>query len=134
MMLGRLQFKKQEEPCHKDMAMKISLDAGKPKKKLDTIRQRIVKKPVRWAISRGSFAAPQRLNARGLSSVARNNELAYVVGLLEGDGWFNVSKNQVYIKFEVGIELSVRDVQLLYKLKEIIGVGRVELRKNNKVC
>jgi LAGLIDADG endonuclease len=53
--------------------------------------------------------ASQRLNARDFYS-------AYLVGLIEGDGWFTVTKNGKYIIYELVIELNIRDVQLLYKI------------------
>lgn len=52
----------------------------------------------------------------------------YLVGLIEGDGWFAVTKKGKYILFEFGIELSVRDIQLIYKIKELLGVGTVFFR------
>ena len=52
----------------------------------------------------------------------------YLVGLIEGDGWFSVTKKGKYIMFELGIELSIRDVQLIYKIKDLLGVGTVLFR------
>jgi hypothetical protein len=52
----------------------------------------------------------------------------YLVGLIEGDGWFTITKNGKYILFEFGIELSIRDIQLIYKIKELLGVGTVFFR------
>jgi len=52
----------------------------------------------------------------------------YLVGLIEGDGWFTVSKNGKYLMFELGIELSIRDVQLIYKIRDLLGVGIVVFR------
>jgi len=52
----------------------------------------------------------------------------YLVGLIEGDGWFSVSKKGKYIIFEFGVELSIRDVQLIYKIKDLLGVGTVFFR------
>lgn len=42
-----------------------------------------------------NFEAIQRLNAGDLV-------FAYLVGLIEGDGWFSVTKNGKYIKYEFG--------------------------------
>ena len=70
------------------------------------------------------FEATQRLNAGDL-------RFAYLVGLIEGDGWFSVTKNGEYIKYEFGIELDIRDVQLLYKVKGILGVGIIDIRERN---
>lgn len=52
----------------------------------------------------------------------------YLVGLIEGDGWFSVSKKGKYVMFEFGIELSIRDVQLIYKIKDLLGVGTIFFR------
>jgi Cytochrome b/b6/petB/LAGLIDADG endonuclease len=53
----------------------------------------------------------------------------YLVGLIEGDGWFSISKKGKYLVFEFGIELSIRDVQLIYKIKNLLSVGTVFFRK-----
>ncbi|CAG8691111.1 13080_t:CDS:10 [Funneliformis caledonium] len=67
--------------------------------------------------------APQRLNAK---------DMAWLVGFLEGDGWFSITKNGIYCKYEFGIEVSEKDIKLLYKLKEMLGValGLYYLRNN----
>jgi hypothetical protein len=54
-----------------------------------------------------NFEAIQRLNAG-------DPVFAYLVGLIEGDGWFSVTKNGKYIKYEFGIEMDIRDVKLLH--------------------
>jgi LAGLIDADG endonuclease len=54
------------------------------------------------------------------------------VGLIEGDGWFSVSKKGKYIMYEFGIELSIRDVQLIYKIKDVLGVGTVFFRERER--
>ena len=76
-----------------------------------------------------NYEAIQRLNAGDLV-------FAYLVGLIEGDGWFSVTKNGKYIKYEFGIEMNIRDIQLLYKIKEILGVGTIDIRERNqrKTC
>ena len=53
--------------------------------------------------------APQRLNAE---------DKGWLVGLIEGGGWFSITKNGKYCKFEFGLELHIRDIQLLYKIKK----------------
>jgi ubiquinol-cytochrome c reductase cytochrome b subunit len=65
--------------------------------------------------------ASQRLHAENL--------FPYLVGLIEGDGWFTVSKNGMYLTYEIGIELSIRDIQLLYKIKKWLKVGIVGIKK-----
>lgn len=73
-----------------------------------------------------TFESSQRLNAGGLTQ-------AYLVGLFEGDGFFSISKKGKYLTYELGIELSIRDVQLIYKLKRLLGVGVVSFRKRDPI-
>jgi hypothetical protein len=56
----------------------------------------------------------------------------YLVGLIEGDGLFSVSKKGKYIMYEFGIEVSIRDIQLIYKIKKWLGVGTVHIRNKLK--
>jgi LAGLIDADG endonuclease len=70
--------------------------------------------------------ASQRLHAGDLI-------YAYIVGLYEGDGYFSISKKGKYLTYELGIELSIKDVQLIYKLKNLLGVGVVIFRKRNGI-
>jgi len=70
--------------------------------------------------------ASQRLHAGDLT-------YAYLVGLFEGDGYFSISKKGKYLTYEIGIELSIRDVQLIYKIKQILGVGVVGFRKRKDI-
>lgn len=55
----------------------------------------------------------------------------YLVGLIEGDGWFSVSKKGKYIMYEFGIEVSIRDIQLIYKIKKLLGVGTIYIRNKS---
>lgn len=57
---------------------------------------------------------------------------AYLVGLFEGDGFFSITKKGKYLAYELGIELSIKDVQLIYKIKALLGVGVVSFRKRNE--
>lgn len=70
--------------------------------------------------------ASQRLHAGDLI-------YAYLVGLFEGDGYFTITKKGKYLTYEFGIELSVRDVQLIYKIKALLGVGKVSFRKRDSI-
>lgn len=70
--------------------------------------------------------ASQRLDAGDLV-------FAYLVGLYEGDGFFAITKKGKYLTYELGIELSIRDVQLIYKIKSILGVGIVNFRKRKDI-
>ena len=71
--------------------------------------------------SNTNYEAIQRLNAGDLI-------YPYLVGLIEGDGWFTLTKNGKYLKYEFGIERSIRDIQLLYKIKKLLGHGTIEIR------
>jgi len=70
--------------------------------------------------------ASQRLHAEDLT-------YAYIVGLFEGDGFFSISKKWKYLTYELGIELSIRDAKLIYKLKSLLGVGVVSIRKRGDI-
>ena len=72
-----------------------------------------------------NYEAIQRLNAGDLI-------FPYLVGLFEGDGWFTITKNGKYLKYEFGIEMSQRDIQLIYKIKSLLGVGTIHTRKKNR--
>lgn len=58
---------------------------------------------------------------------------AYLVGLFEGDGFFSITKKGKYLTYELGIELSIKDVQLIYKIKNLLGVGVVSFRKRKDI-
>lgn len=70
--------------------------------------------------------ASQRLDAGDLS-------YAYLVGLFEGEGYFSIGKKGKYLSYELGIELSIKDVQLIYKIKKLLGVGVISFRRRNQV-
>jgi LAGLIDADG endonuclease len=73
-----------------------------------------------------TLEASQRLHAGDLT-------YAYLVGLFEGGGYFSITKKDNYLMYEMGIELSIKDVQLIYKLKHLLGVGVVSFRKRNDI-
>ena len=77
-----------------------------------------VKIAITWRQSAGvrslhTSEASQRLHAGDLT-------YAMLVGLIEGDGWFSISKKGKYLMYEFGIEMNIRDVQLIYKIKNRI--------------
>lgn len=72
-------------------------------------------------ISYKNYYIPQRLNVENL-------KYAWLIGLIEGDGCFSVTKNGKYLKYDFSIELHIRDIQLLYKIKNLLGVGTIYLR------
>lgn len=55
----------------------------------------------------------------------------YLVGLIEGDGWFSISKKGKYIIYEFGLEVSIRDIQLIYKIKKLLEVGTIYFRNKS---
>ncbi|KAF1839812.1 uncharacterized protein K460DRAFT_164597 [Cucurbitaria berberidis CBS 394.84] len=90
-----------------------------------------VKIALTWGQSAGvrsihTSEASQRLHAKDLS-------YAYLVGLFEGDGYFTVTKKGKYLAYELGVELSIKDVQLIYKIKNLLGVGVVRFRTRNEI-
>jgi ubiquinol-cytochrome c reductase cytochrome b subunit len=90
---------------------------------LNTISFINVKIAKTWRQSAGvrsihTSKASQRLHAGDLI-------YAYLVGLYEGDGYFTLTKKGKYLTYELGIELSIRDVQLIYKIKRLLGIGIV---------
>lgn len=90
-----------------------------------------VKKPNAWGQPAGvrsiyTIEASQRLNAENLKQ-------AFLVGLFEADGYFTVTKKGIYMQCEIGIELSTRDIQLIYKIKNLLGVGVIGFRERNKI-
>jgi hypothetical protein len=121
-----------EEPDNSDVVQQILLNAGiSPIIVLGYVCAICidVKKPKSRGQSAGvrelsTLKASQRLNAENL-------KYAYLVGLFEGDGFFTVSKKGKYFQCELGIELSIKDVQLIYKIKYLLGVGIVGFRVKN---
>jgi LAGLIDADG endonuclease/Cytochrome b/b6/petB len=127
------------EPHYGDVVLKILLNAGNSPKLgfvydlllLITILIINVKITMTWRQSAGvrsisTSEAPQRLHAEDLI-------YAYLVGLFEGDGYFTIGKKGKYLSHELGIELSIRDIQLIYKIKKILGVGVVSFRKRDQI-
>ena len=87
----------------------------------------LVKKPMTrrqsaGIINRYSTIVPQRLYAKDLT-------YAMLVGIIEGDGWISITKKSQYLLYEVGIELHIRDIQLIYKIKKLLGVGIVSFKE-----
>jgi ubiquinol-cytochrome c reductase cytochrome b subunit len=90
-----------------------------------------VKIAMTWGQSAGvrsihTSEASQRLHAGDLT-------YAYLVGLFEGDGYFTITKKGKYLAYELGIELFIKDVQLIYKIKNILGIGVVSFRTRNEI-
>jgi len=126
-----------DEPHCGDTVLKILLSAGNSPNLefaydfLYIIPINYVKIAKTWRQSAGvrsisTSEASQRLHAGDLV-------YAYLVGLFEGDGYFSIAKKGKYLTYEIGIELSIRDVQLIYKIKNILGVGVVSFRKRGEI-
>lgn len=125
-------------PHYGDVVLKILLNAGKSPNLgfayvffLILISIICVKIAMTWRQSAGvrsihTSQASQRLHAEDL-------RYAYLVGLFEGDGYFSISKKGKYLAYELGIELSIKDVQLIYKVKSLLGVGVVSFRKRKQI-
>ena len=123
-----------EEPNNSNVVQQILLNAGiSPILVLGyvCVFNIEVKKPKSRGQSAGvrelsTLEASQRLNAENLY-------YPYLVGLFEGDGFFTVTRNGKYFICELGIELNIKDVQLIYKIKKILGVGVVSFRERNGI-
>ena len=110
-----------EEPYYSDIVLQILLVAGKrsfneigycyyarawfANASSDNL---IVKKLISRTLpaeiqSNISIELSQRLHAGDL-------EFAWLVGLIEGDGWFSITKGGKYLKYEFGIELGIREM------------------------
>ena len=90
---------------------------------------------VKIAMTRGKSAGVRSLHTSEASQRLHAGDLtyAYLVGLFEGDGYFTITKKGKYLTYELGIELSIKDVQLIYKIKKILGIGSVSFRKRNEI-
>lgn len=119
-----------DEPYYGDVIMQILFIAGKSSqiKYYNAFNiTAIVKKLILRRQSAGiNKMVPQRLNTENLI-------FAYLVGLIEADGWFCISKKGKYLLYEFGIELNIRDIQLLYKIKTLLGVGNITILKNKNI-
>lgn len=126
------------EPHCGDVMLKILLNAGKSPNLgvayylfFILITLNYVKIAMTWGQSAGvrsihTSEASQRLHAGDLT-------YAYLVGLFEGDGYFTITKKGKYLAYELGIELFIKDVQLIYKIKNILGIGVVSFRTRNEI-
>jgi len=121
-----------EEPNNSDVVQQILLNAGiSPILVLGYVC--VVNINVKKPKSRGQSAGVRELSTHEASQRlnAENLKYAYLVGLFEGDGFFTVTKKGKYFQCELGIELSIKDVKLIYKIKKILGVGIVGFKIKN---
>ena len=127
-----------EEPHYGNIMLKILFNAGTSPNLgfayvlfLIIVLTIYVKIAMTWRKSAGvrsihTWEASQRLHTGDLI-------YAYIVGLFEGDGYFSITKRGMYLTYEIGIELSIKDVQLIYKIKNILGIGVISFRKRDKI-
>lgn len=125
-------------PQYGDILLKILLNAGKSPilgfayglflviLPIISVKIAMTRRQSAGVRSISTSEASQRLHAEDLT-------YAYIVGLFEGDGFFSISKKGKYLTYELGIELSIRDAKLIYKLKSLLGVGVVSIRKRGEI-
>lgn len=121
-----------EEPYNSDVVLKILFNAG-ISISLAVIYLYYIKLKVKIIATKGESAEVKKINFDEASQRLNTGNLiyAYLVGLFEADGWFSLARKGKYLGYELGIELSIRDVQLIYKIKKLLGVGTVHFRKSN---
>lgn len=127
-----------DEPQYGDVLLKILLNAERSPILgfvYDLLFIIILLIYVKIAMTRGKSAGVRSIHTSEASQRLHAGDLryAYLVGLFEGDGYFSITKKGKYLTYELGIELSIKDVQLIYKIKNILGVGIVNFRKRNEV-
>ena len=127
-----------DEPHYGDVVLKILLNAGKSPNlgfAYDLFFVFILTIYVKIAMTRRQSAGVRSLHTSEASQRLHAGDLtyAYLVGLFEGDGYFTITKKGKYLTYELGIELSIKDVQLIYKIKKILGIGVVSFRKRGEI-
>jgi len=127
-----------DEPQCGDVLLKILLNAGRSPIlgfAYDLFFLIILLIGVKIAMTRGKSAGVRSIHTSEASQRLHAGDLtyAYLVGLFEGDGYFSITKKGKYLTYELGIELSIKDVQLIYKIKNILAIGIVSFRKINEV-
>lgn len=127
-----------DEPQYGNVLLKILLDAGISPIlgfAYDLLYLIILLIGVKIVMTRGKSAGVRSIHTSEASQrlYAGDFTYAYLVGLFEGDGYFTITKKGKYLTYELGIELSIKDVQLIYKIKDILGIGIVSFRKRNEV-
>ena len=130
-----------DEPHYRNVVLKILLNAGTFPNlgfAYDLLFLLISTIDVKIAMTGGKPAGVKSLHTLEASQRLHAGDLtyAYLVGLFEGGGYFCSSattKKGKCLTYELGIELSIKDVQLIYKIKNILGVGIVSFRERNGI-
>lgn len=125
-------------PRYGDLALKTLLNAGKSPTLEFAYGLFLINSPiisVRIAKTGRQSAGVRSISTSEASQRLHAGDLtyAYIVGLFEGDGFFSITKKGKYLTYELGIELSIRDAKLIYKIKSLLGVGVVSIRKRGDV-
>lgn len=107
-----------EEPNNSDVVQQILRNAGiSPILVLGYVCQLAikinVKKPKSWGQSAGV-----RVLSTIFSETKRRKSCVFGLKVMDF-----VTKKAKYFQCELGIELSIKDVQLIYKIKDLLGVG-----------
>ena len=125
-------------PYYGNIILKILLDAGKSPN-LEIVYNFflifILTKNVKITRTWGQSAEVRSIHTSKASQRldAGDPIYAYLVGLYEGDGFFTISKNGEYLTYELGIELSIRDVNLIYKINDLLGIGVISFRRRRDI-
>ncbi len=126
-----------DEPQYGNILLKILLNAGKSSILgfayglfLVILLIINVKIAMTWRQSAGVLAKSRNISTSDASQRLHAGDLiyAYIVGLFEGHGFFSITKRGKYLTYEFGIDLSIKDAKLIYKLKSLLGVGIVSIR------
>ena len=127
-----------DEPHYGDVVLKILLNAGKSSIlgfAYDLFLIFILILCVKIAMTRRQSAGVRSISTSEASQRLHAGDLAYayLVGLYEGDGYFSISKKGKYLTYELGLEMSIKDAQLIYKIKNLLGVGVISFRKRDQI-
>ncbi|CAH2356113.1 putative intron-encoded endonuclease (mitochondrion) [[Candida] railenensis] len=143
-------FKLFEGPYYSDMMLKITTNAGTSSlmffmlieimyyshiwimvKIMMTWGQSAVVKFMSFAIQRTNAENTLKSNKYIKNNHGMYNDLfyAYLSGLIDSNGWIKIKKTNKYLQYELGIELNIRDIKTLYKIKDLLGVGMIKTQK-----
>lgn len=126
-----------DEPQYGNILLKILLNAGKSPLLgfvydlfLVILSIISVKIAMTWRQSAGVSRKFRNISTSDASQRLHAGDLtyAYIVGLFEGNGNFSIIKRGKHLIYEFSIELPIRNAKLIYKLKNLLGVGIVNIR------
>lgn len=73
------------------------------------------------------------LNKKAPSALDRNQFSSWLTGFIDGEGNFQVFLDRHYLRVVFRINLHIDDIDILYRVKEFLGVGTVIISKNSCV-